>query len=117
MRNLYKILVGKPEGRRPLRRPRHKEGSLWTVYYKSSVWSMSVWHIVSDTHHWCECIALHNAWFENEKKSMYFRSEKQGQLPTTLNAFRIWGSYGGEYEDCCLLPDYTVLQPRRQQSS
>jgi hypothetical protein len=28
MRNLYKILVGKPEGRRPLRRPRHKEGSL-----------------------------------------------------------------------------------------
>jgi hypothetical protein len=50
---------------------------------------------------------------------------------------RIWGSHGGEYEDCCLLgcdrpedggskdlwnvgkllPDYTVLQPRRQQSS
>jgi hypothetical protein len=44
---------------------------------------------------------------------------------------KIWGSHGGEYEDCdCpddggskdlwnagkLLPDYTVLQPRRQQS-
>jgi hypothetical protein len=23
MRNAYKILVGKPEGKRPLRRPRH----------------------------------------------------------------------------------------------
>jgi hypothetical protein len=23
-RNLYKVLVGKPEGKRPLRRPRHR---------------------------------------------------------------------------------------------
>jgi hypothetical protein len=49
----------------------------------------------------------------------------QGRLikDTTISC-RIWGSHGGEYEDCCLLgnagkllPDYTALQPRRQQSS
>jgi hypothetical protein len=27
MRNAYKNLVGKPEGKRPLERPRHKQGN------------------------------------------------------------------------------------------
>jgi hypothetical protein len=30
MRNAYNILVGKPDGKRPLRRPRHR----WEVYIK-----------------------------------------------------------------------------------
>jgi hypothetical protein len=30
-RNLYKFLVGKPEGKRPLARPRHRIGSEWIL--------------------------------------------------------------------------------------
>jgi hypothetical protein len=44
-RNAYKILVGKPEGRRPLRRPRHR----WVVNNKMDlrengvVWTGLIW--------------------------------------------------------------------------
>jgi hypothetical protein len=32
-RNVYRVLVGKPEGKRPLERPRHRwMGSNWTLW-------------------------------------------------------------------------------------
>jgi hypothetical protein len=43
MRGAYNILVGKPEGRRPLRRPRHRwednnRMDLWEIVFEDVEW-------------------------------------------------------------------------------
>jgi hypothetical protein len=38
-RNTYTILVGKSEGRRPLRRPRHR----WEDIMKIDLWEVGFW--------------------------------------------------------------------------
>jgi hypothetical protein len=37
-RKVYRVLVGKPEGKRPLRRPRHRWGDLIRMDLKETGW-------------------------------------------------------------------------------
>jgi hypothetical protein len=37
---VYKVLVGKPEGKRPLERPRCRMGSEWILLVKEFDWGM-----------------------------------------------------------------------------
>jgi len=52
MRNAYRILVGKPEGKRPLGRPRRRWENIRTerneVWYESVVWI----HVTQNRVHW-----------------------------------------------------------------
>jgi hypothetical protein len=52
MRNLYKILVGKPEDKRPLRRPRHRWEDI-RMYLKEIGWEGVDWmHLAQDRDQW-----------------------------------------------------------------
>jgi hypothetical protein len=56
-RNMYRVLVGKPKGKRPLRRPRHRweDGSKWTLgRLVGGEWI----HLAQDRDHW---VVLMNA--------------------------------------------------------
>jgi hypothetical protein len=53
MRNAYKLLVGKPEGRRPLGRPSRR----WKDNIKMNIWetgleSMDLIHLAQDRERW-----------------------------------------------------------------
>jgi hypothetical protein len=49
MRNSYKLLVGKPEVKRPLRRPRHR----WEVDIRIDGWDDVDWvHLAQDKNQW-----------------------------------------------------------------
>jgi hypothetical protein len=53
MRNGYKILVGEPEGKRPLRRPRHRwEGNI-RMDLREIGWEGADWiHLAQDKDQW-----------------------------------------------------------------
>jgi hypothetical protein len=42
-RNAYRILVGKPEGKRPLGRPRHRWVDNIKLYLRKIGWSVMYW--------------------------------------------------------------------------
>jgi hypothetical protein len=53
MRNVYKILIGKPEGKRPLRRPRHKQENNIKMDFNEIVWEGADWiHLAQDRDWW-----------------------------------------------------------------
>jgi len=43
MRNIYNILVGKPEGKRPLRRPRHTQENNIAMCLRETGWEGVHW--------------------------------------------------------------------------
>jgi hypothetical protein len=53
MRNAYNILVGKPEGKRPRGRPRHREEDNIRMDLKEIVWEGLDWmHLAQDRDQW-----------------------------------------------------------------
>jgi hypothetical protein len=52
-RNAYRILVGKPEGKRPLRRPRHRWEDNIRMDLREIVWGgVSSIDLAQDRDHW-----------------------------------------------------------------
>jgi hypothetical protein len=52
-RNLYRVLVGKPEGRRPLERPRHRWGDGIKMHLRGIGQGAIEWiHLAQDRDHW-----------------------------------------------------------------
>jgi hypothetical protein len=52
-RNIYKILAGKPEGERPLRRPRHRWKDNIRIDLRERGWVGVDWmHLGQDRDHW-----------------------------------------------------------------
>jgi hypothetical protein len=52
-RNAYGILVGKPEGKRPLRRPRHRWVDNIKMDLQETEWSGMDWiHLAHNTDQW-----------------------------------------------------------------
>jgi hypothetical protein len=48
-RNVYRILVGKPEGKRPLGRPRHRWENGFKIYLREIGWGGVEWiHLAQD---------------------------------------------------------------------
>jgi hypothetical protein len=45
-RNAYRILVGKPEGKRPLGRPRRRRGDTIKIDLRGMVWNGSIWLMI-----------------------------------------------------------------------
>jgi len=57
MRNAYKILIGKPEGKRPLERPRRRWKVVINVDFRPSGWEVVDWiHLDQDRDQWCALI-------------------------------------------------------------
>jgi hypothetical protein len=59
MIDVYKILVGKSEGKRPLRQPRHR----WEDYIKMDIreigWEGVYWmHLAHDRYHWWAFVSM-----------------------------------------------------------
>jgi len=53
MRNAYNILVGRPEGERPLGRPRRRWEDNIRMDLREIVWEGVYWiHLVQDRNHW-----------------------------------------------------------------
>jgi hypothetical protein len=53
MRNAYRILVGEPEGKRPLRRPRHRQGDDIKIYLREIKMEGINWiHLAQDKDWW-----------------------------------------------------------------
>jgi hypothetical protein len=51
--NLHKILVGKPEGKRPLERPRKRWKNNIKMDFRETVFGNVDWiHVVQDRHQW-----------------------------------------------------------------
>jgi hypothetical protein len=92
IRNAYKILVGKPEEKRPLRRP--------TVNWGAEGNRFGECRLVS----YGEISGSHGVEYEDEDCCLPGCSPDDGGSKDLRNVGK-------------LLPDYTVLQPRRQQSS
>jgi hypothetical protein len=42
-RNAYRILVGKPEGKRPIGRPRHRRVNSFKMDLREREWTGSIW--------------------------------------------------------------------------
>jgi hypothetical protein len=42
-RNAYRMLVGKPEGKNPLGRPRHRRDDIIMMYFREIVWGGMDW--------------------------------------------------------------------------
>jgi hypothetical protein len=52
-RNAYRILVGKPEGKRPLRRPRRRCGDNIKLDLRDIEWDFMDWvELAQDKEHW-----------------------------------------------------------------
>jgi hypothetical protein len=52
-RNVYKVLVGKPEGKRPLERPRHRREDGIKMNLRETGWEGVEWiHLVQDRDRW-----------------------------------------------------------------
>jgi hypothetical protein len=51
-RKVYKVLVGKPEGKRPLRRPRHRREDGIKMYLRGVGWGVEWIHLAQDRDHW-----------------------------------------------------------------
>jgi hypothetical protein len=52
-RNAYRILVGKPEGKRPLRRPRHRSVDNIIMYLREIGWGGMDWiDLAQDRDQW-----------------------------------------------------------------
>jgi hypothetical protein len=53
MKNSYKILIGKPEGKRPLGRPRHRWDDNTIMDLREIVWDGVGWmHLAHDRDQW-----------------------------------------------------------------
>jgi hypothetical protein len=52
MRNVYKILVGKPERKRPLRKPRHRLECIITTRFRETGWEAVDWIHLQDMDQW-----------------------------------------------------------------
>jgi hypothetical protein len=53
MPNVYKILVGKPEGKSPFRRPRRKSKDNIRMYFREMPWEVVDWiHPAQDMDQW-----------------------------------------------------------------
>jgi hypothetical protein len=53
VKNVYSILVGKPEGKRPHGRPRHRGEDNIRMYLREIGWEVVDWiHLVQDGDHW-----------------------------------------------------------------
>jgi hypothetical protein len=52
-RNVYRIMVGKPERKRPLGRPRHKWANNVTMVLRETSWGVMDWlHLAQDREQW-----------------------------------------------------------------
>jgi hypothetical protein len=52
-RNAYKDLVGKPEGKKPFRRPSHRWKDSIKMYFRKTVWKgMGRFHLAQDRNQW-----------------------------------------------------------------
>ena len=50
-RGVYRVLVGKPEGKRPLGRPRHRwEDNIKNGFSDSGIWGMNCIDLAEDRH-------------------------------------------------------------------
>jgi hypothetical protein len=55
-RNAYRILMGKPEGKRPLVRPRHKYEDNIKIELRGIGWGVMDWiHLAQDRDRWRSC--------------------------------------------------------------
>jgi hypothetical protein len=55
-RNVYRVLVGKPEGRRPLERPRHGWEDGIKMDLREIGWGVVEWiHLAQDWDRWAGC--------------------------------------------------------------
>jgi hypothetical protein len=53
MRSVYNILVGKPKGKRPLRRPRRRREDNFRVDFREFGWESVDWmHLTQDRDQW-----------------------------------------------------------------
>jgi hypothetical protein len=52
MRSAYDILVGKPEGKRPLGRPRHRQEDNIRMDLRETEWESVDCHLVQDRDQW-----------------------------------------------------------------
>jgi hypothetical protein len=58
MRNAYKILVRKPEGKRPLRRPRHRWNNI-RLNLRETGWEDVEWmHLAQDMDQWWNLVNM-----------------------------------------------------------
>jgi hypothetical protein len=64
MRNAYEIFVGKPERKRPLRRPRHRWEDSVRVDLGEIGWEGVYWmHVAQDRGQWCASVnTVMNHW-------------------------------------------------------
>jgi hypothetical protein len=52
-RNMYKVLMGKPEGKRPLERPRHRWGDGIRMHLRETGWgSVDLIELAQDRDRW-----------------------------------------------------------------
>jgi hypothetical protein len=57
MRNAYRILIGKPYGMGPLRRPRHRWGDNVRLNRRETGWDVMEWmYLAQDTDQWCAVV-------------------------------------------------------------
>jgi hypothetical protein len=66
MKNVYKILVGKPEGNRPLRRPRHRWEDNTEIDLKEIGWEGWDWiQLAQDRDQWRALVNMEmNLWVQ-----------------------------------------------------
>jgi hypothetical protein len=64
MRNAYKILLGKPEGKRSLGRHRHRCEDNIRIDLREIVWENVDWmHLAQDREQWCALVnMIMNLW-------------------------------------------------------
>jgi hypothetical protein len=51
-RNVYRVLVGKPKGKRPLERPRHRRENGIKMDLRENCWGGEWIHLAQDRDHW-----------------------------------------------------------------
>jgi hypothetical protein len=63
-RNVYRVLVGKPEGKRPLERPRHRWENGMKMDLGEIVWECVEWIYLAQYRHWWRAVvnAVMNLW-------------------------------------------------------
>jgi len=64
IRNAYNILVGKPEGKRPIGRPKHRRGDIIVMGLRETMWENVNWiHLAQDRDQWRDVVnRVMNLW-------------------------------------------------------
>ncbi|KAJ4447031.1 hypothetical protein ANN_09019 [Periplaneta americana] len=103
-RNAYRVLVGRPEGKRPLGRPRRR--------WEDNI-TMDLREVEYDDREWINLAQDRDQWRAYVRAAMNLRLLPASRSIAAPDGWRGWGENGGARQpvntDCCLSTVYFIL--------